>query len=66
MPLVSQIEAGNVGYVRAPWNAALIAELRDFPHGSHDDQVDALVRAYNALDDEPEPTRSDFNHHFIR
>lgn len=32
----------SVRIVRAPWNAALHAELLSFPSGEHDDQVDAL------------------------
>ena len=33
---------GDVRILRAPWNAALVAELLDFPSSDHDDQVDAL------------------------
>lgn len=49
MPLASQVEAGNVSVVRAEWNRAFIDELQDFPWGRKDDQVDALVRAFNVL-----------------
>jgi predicted phage terminase large subunit-like protein len=45
----SQIEAGNVSMVIAPWNAAFIEELGFFPNGAHDDQVDALSSGYNTL-----------------
>ena len=48
-PLASQVEAGNVALLRAPWNAALLDELEAFPNGSHDDQVDALSRAINEM-----------------
>ncbi|WP_321900042.1 hypothetical protein [Paraburkholderia heleia] len=34
---------------RTDWNTALIAELRAFPYGTHDDQVDALSRAFSLL-----------------
>ena len=48
-PLASQVNAGNAVMVRAPWNTAFIEELRLFPNGLHDDQVDAAARGYAAL-----------------
>lgn len=48
-PISAQVEAGLVAMVRAGWNAAFVAELRDFPHGTKDDQVDALSRAFAML-----------------
>lgn len=51
-----EIESGNV-YLPHPgdpgneWVGDLLAELRDFPHGAHDDQVDALTQALSALRD---------------
>lgn len=48
-PLASQINAGNVVMLRAPWNDALIEEMRLFPNGSYDDQVDGCARAFNGL-----------------
>ncbi len=47
-PFASQVNAGNVMMLRAPWNYALIEELRTFPQGK-DDQVDALASGYNDL-----------------
>jgi predicted phage terminase large subunit-like protein len=47
--VASQVEAGHVAVVRAPWNRAFLEELQDFPNGSKDDQVDALSRAFNTL-----------------
>lgn len=45
-PLAAQVNVGNVSMLRAPWNDALIAEMRLFPNGAHDDQVDSLSRAF--------------------
>jgi predicted phage terminase large subunit-like protein len=47
--LAAQVNAGNVALVRGPWNAAFIEELRQFPTGKNDDQVDAAAGAYNEL-----------------
>lgn len=49
MPLAAQVEAGNVYMLRAPWNKTLIDEMRAFPNGTHDDQVDALSRAFHRV-----------------
>lgn len=48
-PLASQINAGNVVMLRGAWNQSLIEEMRMFPNGSYDDQVDAVSRAFNGL-----------------
>jgi predicted phage terminase large subunit-like protein len=56
-PVSSQIEAGNVSIVRASWTHAFLEELRDFPHGTKDDQVDALSRAFSALLEQATPAR---------
>lgn len=45
----SQVNAGNVSLVRGPWNRDYIEELRQFPRGSNDDQVDASADAFNEL-----------------
>jgi predicted phage terminase large subunit-like protein len=49
MPAATQMDAGNVMMVAAPWNDAFLAELKAFPHSAKDDQVDALSRAVNTL-----------------
>jgi len=49
MPVASQANTGNLSLVRAGWNRALLDELAAFPGGSHDDQVDALSRAFALL-----------------
>ncbi len=56
-PVASQLNIGNVGLVRASWNRPLLDELAGFPSGRHDDQVDALARAFSALIAPPEPAR---------
>ena len=50
-PFASQANVGNVMMIKAPWNDALISELRNFPNGKHDDQVDALADAFGELND---------------
>ncbi|MBF0560707.1 MAG: phage terminase large subunit [Alphaproteobacteria bacterium] len=49
LPLAAQVEAGNVRMLRAEWNRALLDEMATFPAGLHDDQVDALGRAFDLL-----------------
>ena len=48
-PFSAQVNAGNVRLVRGEWNKAFIEELRTFPSGKHDDQVDGASKAFNAL-----------------
>ncbi len=48
-PFAAQVEGGNVFMLRAPWNKALTDEMKMFPNGSFDDQVDALSRAFHRL-----------------
>lgn len=49
LPVSAQVEAGNLTMVRAAWNRGFIEELRDFPFGRKDDQVDALAYAFALL-----------------
>ena len=56
-PLSSQVEAGNLSILRADWNRVFLEELRDFPFGTKDDQVDALVRAFTTINGLSGPTR---------
>lgn len=42
-------ETDRLAIVAGSWNLALIDELVDFPHGTHDDQVDALAMAVSVL-----------------
>jgi len=54
-PFAAQVNEGNVVLVRAAWNAAYIEELRGFPAGKHDDQVDASADAFNELTTRKKP-----------
>lgn len=46
-PFASQVNVGNVMMLRGEWNDALVSEMRMFPNGAHDDQVDALSDAFD-------------------
>lgn len=48
-PFASQVNAGNVVMVRAPWNDGFVEECKLFPNGKFDDQVDAAARGFNGL-----------------
>lgn len=48
-PAAAQVNIGNVSMLRADWNQPFINELRMFPNGNFDDQVDALSRAFGEL-----------------
>jgi len=48
-PFAAQAEASNVKLVRATWNRDYLAELEQFPHGKHDDQVDGSSGAFAKL-----------------
>lgn len=48
-PFASQVNAGNVVMLRAGWNKKFTDELRLFPNGLNDDQVDAASRAFAGL-----------------
>lgn len=49
LPVASQMEVGNICAVQAAWNRCFFDELAEFPLGRKDDQVDALVRGFTAL-----------------
>lgn len=49
MPFASQVNVGNVSMLRGEWNDKLINELRMFPNGTFDDQVDCLSRGFSGL-----------------
>lgn len=47
-PFAAQVNGGNVRMVRAPWNRALIEEM-ETDGQVHDDQLDALARAFSEV-----------------
>jgi predicted phage terminase large subunit-like protein len=59
-PVASQVDAGNVALLRARWNRAFLDELRDFPQGRKDDQIDAFARAFTMLTEAAAPARRVF------
>jgi predicted phage terminase large subunit-like protein len=52
-PAAAAVEAGRMALLRGAWNRAFLDELRDFPAGRKDDQVDALARAVAMLTEQP-------------
>ena len=50
-PFAAQVNIGNVRMLRGEWNKALIEELRNFPNGKHDDQVDGCSDAFTELNE---------------
>lgn len=52
----ARAHAGLISVVKADWNDAFFAELEAFPDGKHDDIVDALADAVNALVGAKPPT----------
>lgn len=49
-PFAAMVNAGNVKIVEGAWNHAFIEELRQFPLGANDDQVDAGSDAFSQLE----------------
>jgi predicted phage terminase large subunit-like protein len=50
-PAASQCNVGNLAVVEGPYMRPFLDELAAFPSGAHDDQVDALSRAFMMLTD---------------
>lgn len=49
MGFAAAAERGDIIVKQAHWNRAAIDEIVSFPNAPHDDQVDAIVGAYNAI-----------------
>ena len=52
-PVAACVEAGQLALLRGAWNRVFLDELRDFPGGRKDDQVDALARGFALLAQAP-------------
>lgn len=48
-PFAAQVNVGNVLMLRGDWNQKLKDEMRMFPNGTNDDQIDACSRAFGEL-----------------
>jgi len=48
-PFLAAAEAGHVYYLDGHWNTDWLNELKQFPEGAHDDQVDAVSGAYKLI-----------------
>jgi len=48
-PFAAQVNVGNVIMLRGDWNNALLNEMRIFPNGANDDQIDSLSRAFSEI-----------------
>lgn len=48
-PWLAKVQAGRVFLVKAEWNYDFIEELRTFPDGKHDDQIDAVSLAFSMV-----------------
>jgi len=48
-PFAVRVDAGDVWLLDGEWVTAFLAEFCLFPHGKHDDQVDATNTAFHAL-----------------
>jgi predicted phage terminase large subunit-like protein len=53
-PFAAQCNVGNVVLAGGGWVDAYRDELRAFPHGKYDDQVDASSRAFMELTEDDE------------
>lgn len=50
LPVSAEAEKGNILLLRSPyWNQDFLDESDNFPTGKHDDQIDALSGAFNAM-----------------
>lgn len=48
-PVSAQVNNGNLLVLKRQWTTEFIEELRQFPNGTNDDQVDALGDAFSAV-----------------
>lgn len=57
-PFAAQVNVGNVLMLRASWNEPLVEEMRMFPNGAFDDQIDGLSRGFECLMGSPGTTET--------
>ena len=57
--LATQYNAGKVFVLKRAWNRMWLSELRSFPSGAHDDQVDSASGAFNYLTEKPKKGKKD-------
>ncbi len=48
-PVASQVNVGNLSIVQGAWNRPFLDEMASFPSATHDDQIDALSRAFSMV-----------------
>lgn len=48
-PFFAAVARGKVKMLAAVWNKIMMDEFKDFPSGSHDDQVDSVSQGFNKL-----------------
>jgi predicted phage terminase large subunit-like protein len=48
-PFASQCNVGNISMLKAGWNDQLVDEMRMFPNGTFDDQIDAGSDAFSEI-----------------
>jgi predicted phage terminase large subunit-like protein len=56
-PFAVQVNNGHLTMLEGDWNAAYREELRSFPYGKWDDQVDASSRAFMTLTETKRPMK---------
>ncbi len=49
IPYARQVREGNVTLIKASWNRKYLEELKVFPYGTNDDQVDASSGMFNEM-----------------
>lgn len=60
--VASRVNAGRVHLLEAPWNKSFIDELKHFPAGTWEDQVDAMSGAYAMLAEPSSLSVETFSH----
>lgn len=61
LPFSARMANGLVVFGPGPWHKDALEEFNAFPKTEHDDQVDAVVHAYNALEEETEAVIGSYN-----